>query len=176
MVDFGPVSHFLGMVITRKEQNRQIYVSQQGYIDRVLEMFAMTECKPVATPMNMDKPRPSIGEDPSCDRDLYLKLSGSLCWIGIGTRPDMSFAVSYLGRFNADPSLIHWTGAKRVLRYLKGTKHLKLSLGGGLQESGELKEGFKLSGYVDSDFAGAANSLKSTTGYVLLLRSGRVQL
>jgi len=28
MVDLGPVSHFLGMAITRKEQKRQIYVSQ----------------------------------------------------------------------------------------------------------------------------------------------------
>jgi len=38
-----------------------------------------------------------------------------------------------------------------------------------------LNEGFKLSGYVDSDFAGEASSLKSTTGYVLLLGSGIVQ-
>jgi len=132
MVDLGPVSHFLAMVITRQEQKRQIYVSQQGYIDRVLETFAMTECKPVATPIDKDKPGPRMGGDPSCDQDLYLKLIGSLCWIAIATRPDISFAVSYLGRFNADPSLIHWTCAKRVLDYLKGTKHLKLSLGGEL--------------------------------------------
>jgi len=63
MVDLGPVSHFLGMVITREEQRRQIYVSQQGYIDRVLETFAMTECKPVATPIDKDKPGPRMGEE-----------------------------------------------------------------------------------------------------------------
>jgi len=44
-----------------------------------------------------------------------------------------------------------------------------------LQGLGKLKTGFKLSGYVDSDFAGAASSLKSTIGYVLLLGSGIVQ-
>jgi len=135
----------------------------------------MTECKPVVTPIDKDKPGPRMGEDPSCNWDLYLKPIGSLCWITIGTHPDISFAVLYQGRVNANASLVPWTCAKRVLRYLKGTKHLKLSLGGELQESGELKEGFTLSGYVDSDFAGEASSLKSTTGYVLLLRSGIVQ-
>jgi len=138
-------------------------------------MFAMTECKPVPTPIYKDKPGPRMGEDPSCDRDLYLKLIGSLSWIAIGTDPDISFAFSYLGRFNTDPSLIYWTCAKRVLGYHKGTKHLKLSLGGELEVSRQWKEGFRLSGYVDSDFAGEATSLKSTTSYVLLHGSGIVQ-
>jgi len=175
MVDLGPVSHFLGMVIIRKAEKRQIYFSQQGYIDQVLEIFAITECKPVARPIDKDKPGLRMREDLSCNWELYLKLIRSLSWIAIGTRPDISFVVSYLGRFNADPSLIHWTCVKRVLGYLKGTKHLKPSLEGELQKSGELKEGFKLSGYVDSDFAREVSSLKSITGYVLLLRSGIVQ-
>jgi len=72
IVDSGPVSHFLGMLITRQEQKRQIYFSQKGYIDRVLERFAMTECKSVATPLDKDKLGLRMGEDPSCDRDLYL--------------------------------------------------------------------------------------------------------
>jgi len=70
-------------------------------------MFAMTECKPVATLIDKDKPGPYMGEDPFCDQDLYLKLIGSLCWISIGSSPNISFAVSNLGTFNADPSLIH---------------------------------------------------------------------
>jgi len=83
----------------------------------------------------------------------------------------ISFGVIYSGKLNADPSVIQGRCAKRVLCYLKGTKHLKLSLGGELQESGELKKDFKLSGYVNSDFAREASSLKSSTSYVLLLRS-----
>ena len=70
MVDFGPISQFLGMVITRQEQKRQIYFSQQGYIDRELETIAIAECEPVATPIDKDKPGPRMGEDPSCDQHL----------------------------------------------------------------------------------------------------------
>ena len=44
-----------------------------------------------------------------------------------------------------------------------------------MQQSGELKEGFKLSEDVDSNFAGEASSFKPTTGYVRLLSSGIVQ-
>jgi len=127
----------------------------------------MTVWKPVTTPINKNTLGPRLGEDPSCDQNLDLKLIGSLCWIAIGTRPYILFAVLYLERFNAALSLIHGTCAKRVLPYLKGTKDLKPSLGGDLQQLGELTEGYKLSGYVDSDLAAEASSLKSTTGYFL---------
>lgn len=47
-----------------------------------------------------------------------------------GSRPDISYVVSLLtttiSRFNNNPSKIHWTAVKRAMRYLKGTKSIKL--------------------------------------------------
>ena len=171
MVGLGHVNHFLGMVITRELNNHTMYLTQEGYIDRVLEKFGMKECKPVGTPMEREKPSVRCDGDESCNKNLYLQLIGSLGWIATGTRPDIAFAVSYLGRFNADPTVNHWVCAKRVLRYLAGTKHLRLQLSLG----GEQHSKMSLSGYVDSDFAGDASSLKSTSGYLFFLGVGVIQ-
>jgi hypothetical protein len=38
------------------------------------------------------------------------------------TRPDISFAVGMLGRYQSNPGMDHWKAAKKVLRYLQGTK------------------------------------------------------
>ena len=41
--------------------------------------------------------------------------------VGLNTRPDILFIAYYLGQHLACPSLKHWSSAKRVLKYLKGT-------------------------------------------------------
>eukprot|EP00961_Rhodomonas_salina_P224502 3035161-Rhodomonas_salina.1 len=43
------------------------------------------------------------------------------------TRPDISCAVNQCARFMSNPGPDHIAAAKRILKYLKGTKHLKLT-------------------------------------------------
>ena len=57
----------------------------------------------------------------------------------------------------SNPSTDHWSGVKRILRYLKGT--LKL----GLVFSASNKN--DLIGYSDADWAGDADTRHSTSGY-----------
>jgi len=129
----------------------------------------MASCKRVGTRMENDKRGMKGGGDKRCDLTLYLQLIGSLGWIATGTRPDIAFTVSYLGGFNADPNDHHWLCVKQVLRYLAGTKKPRLSRGG------EMRAGVPLAGFVDSDFAGDAGTLKSTSGYCVLLGMGMIQ-
>ena len=49
-------------------------------------------------------------------------LIGSLNWLSISTRPDISTAVSLLAKFTHRPSQGHIDAAIRLLKYLKGTK------------------------------------------------------
>jgi len=56
----------------------------------------------------------------------YLAAVGSLQYLATMTQPDIAYAVSYLGRFNYNPHLEHWTAVKYLLCYLKGTSHYKL--------------------------------------------------
>ena len=51
METLGPTRHFLGVKITRDRQKKTILLSQEAYIDKILDRFGMTNCKAVATPM-----------------------------------------------------------------------------------------------------------------------------
>ncbi len=37
------------------------------------------------------------------------------------TRPDLAYSVGILAQYMSAPSESHWSGVKRVLRYVKGT-------------------------------------------------------
>jgi hypothetical protein len=56
----------------------------------------------------------------------YLSAIGALMYLANCTRPDISFAVNLLARYNASPTKRHWVGVKNILRYLQGTKDLDL--------------------------------------------------
>jgi hypothetical protein len=64
----------------------------------------------------------------------YRELVEALAWLALGTRQDIAFATSSLARFSYNPGRVPWDAAKRVLRYLKGTKAWRLKLGGKVPE------------------------------------------
>jgi hypothetical protein len=54
----------------------------------------------------------------------YQQVIGSLLYVQIGTRPDISFAVSHLTQYASNSSPQHMQLAKYVLAYLNGTADL----------------------------------------------------
>ena len=115
---------YLGMTVTRDRSKRSIAIDQIGYINRVLDRFEMTDCRKGSTPMEIGyKPhviQPEIGEQPF-DSRTYQKAIGSILYAALGTRPDITYATSVLGRYAAQPSTLHWEAVKHLLRYLPGT-------------------------------------------------------
>lgn len=87
-------------------------------------------------------------------------------YLAIGTRPDIAYAVGQLSRFNDCFGRIHWNHAIHVVRYLKGTRHLILELGG--------KHTARLIGFTDSDYANCPDSRKSISSYTFSLKSGLI--
>ena len=98
----------------------------------------------------------------------YLAAVGALMYLATTTRPDISYAVGVLARFNANPGPTHWSAVKHVLRYLKGTADYGLELGPDPSTS----EAFIT--YSDADHGGDKDSGRSTGGYILKLGSGAV--
>ncbi|PKU63193.1 Retrovirus-related Pol polyprotein from transposon TNT 1-94 [Dendrobium catenatum] len=82
------------------------------------------------------------------------------------TRPDISFVVGILGRYQNNLRLDHWKAAKKVLRYLQGTKEYMLNF--------RRSDHLEVIGYSNLDFAGCLDSRKSTFGYVFLLSGGAI--
>ena len=79
----------------------------------------------------------------------------------MSTRPDLSIAVAILSQFMANPNKEHWTGVKRVLRYVKGTSNYGLVY--------RYSDEFTLTGYSDADWAGDEATRKSMSGYIFKL-------
>ena len=51
MKDLGPAKHILGMQITRDRESKKLWLSQETYLERILERFNMQHAKPVSTPL-----------------------------------------------------------------------------------------------------------------------------
>jgi Reverse transcriptase (RNA-dependent DNA polymerase) len=82
MKDLGIMKRFLGLEIERNSFG-DVIISQQRYIERVLERFGMQNCKPALTPLptnirlrkrDYDPDNP----DPPADQTLYREIIGSL--------------------------------------------------------------------------------------------------
>jgi hypothetical protein len=87
---------------------------------------------------------------------------GSLIYLTT-TRPYISFIVGILSRFMQNPCEGHWSAAKRVLKYLKGTQDF------GLKYS--KVDDFNLIIYYDSYFDGVKENIVPTSGYLMSLES-----
>ncbi len=82
----------------------------------VLQRFEMAESKPVVTPMNGQLELSDLEGDPF-DSSFCRQLIGCGMYLSVGTRPDISFAVTRLAQFIEAPTQTLWIAAKRVLRY-----------------------------------------------------------
>ena len=106
-------------------------------------------------------------EDSVLDREEYdySELIGSLQYLSVCTRPDISEAVGVLARHMAKPSMEHWTAGKAVLRYIAGT----LSCGITFRQTNTT-----IGGYSDADYAGDSDTGRSTTGCLFILNGGAI--
>jgi hypothetical protein len=170
LVDLGPIHWLLGIKVERNENNRTLSLSQGAFIEKMVERFRLGNAHPISTPLDpgislTDTQSPTHSSEIEEMRNIpYKQLIGSLLYIARMTRPDITFAVSLLSRFMANPGRIHWEAAKRVLKYLKGTKEMKLTFG--TQTNG-------LTGYTDADWA-SQDHRHSTSGYIFLIDGGAI--
>eukprot|EP00873_Tetraselmis_striata_P042412 jgi/Tetstr1/462676/TSEL_007642.t1 len=159
--DLGVCAWALGMAVERDWDNATLKVHQAKYIDDMVHKFNLADAYAVSTPAEVGADVPSSNK-PLAAEMPYQALVGSLLYAMVATRPDIAEAVSKLCRVMAKPEQLHWQAAKRVLRYLKGTKTLGLTFSGG-------KAHGLLHGYCDADWAGDVVLRRSTTGFVFML-------
>ena len=96
----------------------------------------------------------------------YRSVLGSVMWGQLTTRPDLSFAVSLLARFQANPGLGHWNALLHVMGYIKNT----LDFGLTYSREGELSP----TAFVDADYGGCCDTQRSTSGFIFTMAGGPV--
>jgi hypothetical protein len=159
-MDLGNWKFILGIEIT--VINNGITLSQRAYINKILDKFGMSNCKPVGTPiepnLNLHKGEP---EDQIEKPTEYQSIIGSLMYASIATRPDFTHAVTALSQYSSCPTEDHLRAAKQTLRYFNGTKDWNL-----FYLKGNTRTIDKFS---DSSYASDLDERKSFSGYVFRL-------
>ena len=156
--DLGPVRRYLGMHVNVNKKCNTITVDQQEYIEQLLSKFGMSDCRTIDTPIES---KLNIQKAEKCAVNIpYQRLIGSLMYLAVMTRPDLSYCLSYLSQFNNCYNEEHFNYAKRVLKYLQKTKHYCLSYS---------KNNVHLMGFVDADWASDSLDRKSYTGFCFVL-------
>jgi hypothetical protein len=126
--------------------------------------------KPTPFPVGISLSKTGGNELPPDNQ--YQALVGSLIYLAVNTRPDISHAVGVLSRFMSCPTDRHWEAAKHVLRYLRGTPDLGLTYSGNTPS--EQQEVLEAAMYADADFAADVDKRRSTTGAVMLMQGAAV--
>ncbi len=169
--DLGDACFILGMKITRKRNKNLLFLDQNAYLDNVLKKFDLFDCKTALTPgteAKLLKYDNTLEQTSKKDLNLFQQMAGSLLYASLSTRPDIAFSVSAISRYSSKPQSSHFIAAKKILRYIAGTKSQKLVFNG---KNTANDQRISLTGYCDSDHTGDLEDRKSTSGFVLMLNN-----
>ncbi|GJZ20338.1 hypothetical protein Tco_0556928 [Tanacetum coccineum] len=146
MKDLGEASYVIGIKIYRDRSRGILGLSQRAYIDKILKKYSMQNCSPTVAPV--------VKGD---------KFGAYQCPKNKLEQEEMIFNLMLLyiiRERNTEKA------AKKVLRYLQGTKNSMLTY--------QKTDNLEVVGYSDSDFAKCKDSSRSTSGYIFMLSGGPI--
>ncbi|KAH9769617.1 hypothetical protein KPL71_012080 [Citrus sinensis] len=105
MKDLGPAAKILGMQIKRDRHAKTLFLTQTGYLKRVVNIFGMVNSKPVTTPVAVHF-KLSKQHAPQEEADIdhmrkipYSSAVGSIMYAMVCTRPDVAYGIGLVSRF-----------------------------------------------------------------------------
>ena len=159
----GDVNQFLGMQICPDYNTKSLSINQSKYTSVLLERFGKNSLRPVSSPVELGvNLEPSIEKADQQSLKAYQQQVGSLIYLAINTRPDISFAVNRCARYMSNPNQSHFRALDRIWKYLNHYPDLGLNYNCQIVNQNVL-------GYTDSDWGGDTIARKSTSGYLFLL-------
>jgi len=181
--DCGVPERFLGMDVSYDAKQQRLAFTSESYINTLADRFNLTDTNGRDTPCNEKllplrnaiALRAESKDEETWDEKKeamcipihpdtpYRAAVGSLMFLSITTRPDISFSVNQAARFVTAPSMAHWRAVKRILMYVIGTKQLGLVFQGGKQHT------LQLTAFSDSDWGGELAEGRSTSGKLIML-------
>lgn len=164
--DLGEISYYLGIQVNRDRAKKSLSMSQQKFIEEILQKFGKNSLKPVKTPaeqgIRFEKNTDTATEE---DIKVFQQQIGSLMYLMTSTRPDLCFSVGQCARFMSNPAPEHFKALDRIWQYLNYSKEFTMEYH---------PQELDLQGYIDADWGGDFSSRKSTTGYVFLFGNSAI--
>ncbi|KAK6586058.1 hypothetical protein PZA11_001115 [Diplocarpon coronariae] len=173
--DMGKPKLLLGLEIEDSQPygTRLIQLHQRTYIAAILRRYGMSECNGRLTPLdpNSFPPRSPADEPIELERQkTFQSIVGSINFLAIVSRPDLSYTVSMLGSYNSNPSELHLKMAYQTLRYIQATRDLSIcmvSTSIPRQQMTQPATAIQLVMYSDASFGSDPDNSKSFSGYIL---------
>ena len=163
--DLGEVKQYLGIDVT-KDAEGNFYLGQSKYIDKAIVTAGQVDARISKIPLDTGYDKLQ-DEEKLKDNHEYRKLIGMLLYISTNSRPDIAASVSILSQKVSNPSKLDLNEVKRLIRYLKGTRDMKLKIS-------NVDEELKLEAYSDANWAENRIDRKSNSGYVCFLGGGTI--
>lgn len=170
ITDLGNCTHFLGFKIDRTAFG--IFLSQRPFTEKIISLAGLGTSKPTASPLPLSHTLYELRRSRTEEEEQFMgnvpyrRVLGSLLFLSTRTRPDISTAVSMLGKFQDSPLPEHWTAMKSVVQYLVGTKKYGLRLPFGEEAIAEA--------WADADCAREKHKRRSRSGYLVTIAGGPV--
>nr|GEU36970.1 putative ribonuclease H-like domain-containing protein [Tanacetum cinerariifolium] len=136
MSAMGELTFFLGLQVQQRPDG--IFIHQDKYVQEILNKFDLGSVRTTTTPYEATKPKSKNESDSPVNIHLYRSMIGSLMYL-TASRPDIIFAVSACLRHQVTPTTFNLEAVKNIFKYLKDQP-------------------------INSDYVGANNDRKSTTG------------
>ena len=193
MKDLGVVDEILGCKVCVDRDLDCITIQQAQYTKEIIKKFlpaddTITYSVPADPALHLVQSQCATSPaDRMFMHDVpYRQAVGSLLWLALGTRPDISYAVGQVAKFNANPGPVHWNAVLRIFRYLKFTGPMgivykysmsnvdnQLVMFRSANDLGGLGNPI-LSGYSDANFARDVDTRRSTSGFIFMLAGAAI--
>ncbi len=165
--DLGKVKEYLGMKIEYNKNLGTLIINQEAYAKKVVARFGLENSKPTRTPLPTGY-NPTAATLP-CSKEQrhdYQMIIGSLLYLALGTRPDITYPVILMSQFCANPNQEHIQKALYIVKYVNTTLKTQIVY------NNRKKEGFIA--FADADWGADRISRKSITGNVVKLAGGAI--
>jgi histone deacetylase 1/2 len=151
--DLGDLHYFLSIEVHQVDDD--IVLNQFKYAQDVHSRIGMTHCSGSPTPLCSSekiktRERNMLGPE---DFTNYRSMVGALQYLTL-TGPDIFYVVNKVCQYLPAPTTLHWTAAKRILRFVKHTLIMGLTF---MKYNSTL-----VSGFSDADWTGCIDDRRST--------------
>ena len=163
--DIGKLDTCLGIDVLQVPGGYAI--SQSRYIKRMGEKYEITCSKRAKTPLPAHIKLDEYQHSAKVDSTTYRSMIGAVLYASGATRPDVTFAISKLSQYSADPRLVHMNALKRLIRYMMNTCEYKMIY----TKTGKLPA---VQAYADASFGSDLKTGKSISGYLIFIAGAPV--
>jgi transposase InsO family protein len=166
--DLGRPKLLLGLEIDYLDNGVKLH--QRTYVEAILRRYRLDQCNGRLTPLDPNSfPQRSPSDQPiDLERQkLHQSIVGSVNFLAMVSRPDLSFPVSMLASYNANPSEVHLGLARQLLRYIRKTSNYGV-------EITNATNSVQVTMYADASFNTDPDNAKSFSGYIMKVNGSTI--